>query len=107
MAKHGEGEVWFGKTCVKCEAPINYAQAAKGVIPGLCGKCTDEVRRQILAERRSSGQVPVWREEPPPRSFATGFLAGFLLALALVVAAGVVLWLRSPESGTALLKSLR
>lgn len=89
MAKHGEGEAWFGKTCSKCEAPINYAQAAKGAIPGLCGKCTDDVRRQILAERRS-GQHRAWTDAPRSSRFLLGFVVGLFVAAA--AAAGLLFW---------------
>src|SRR5262245_10672666 len=87
MAKHGEGQAWFGKTCAKCEAPLNYAQAAKGAIPGLCGKCTDEVRRRILGEarqpsgrfRRAEGFDDGGGRGAP---FALGLVAGLIIAAA-------------------------
>lgn len=51
MAKQAEEkQPWYGKTCARCDAPLNYAQAAKGVLPGYCGRCTDAVRRMFQEE---------------------------------------------------------
>lgn len=54
-----EEKPWFGKRCAKCDSPLNYAQAAKALVPGLCGKCVDEVRREIKREMANEGAVVV------------------------------------------------
>jgi hypothetical protein len=54
-----EEKPWFGKRCARCDSPLNYAQAAKALVPGLCGKCVDEVRREIKRELVNEGAVVI------------------------------------------------
>jgi hypothetical protein len=87
-----EKKPWYGKTCARCDAPINYAQAKKGAIPGYCGKCTDEVRRKILLESGGGGGGAAQASEPVPARrgvgarVAGGIIAGIFLGFAAAVA---------------------
>ncbi len=92
MAKHGEGAAWYGKTCIKCEAPINYAQAKAGLMPGYCGRCTDEVRRAVEAEvgrRRGGASGLFFRLSEDDAGAATRRVrAGFVLLLGAALGFG-------------------
>ena len=80
-------EPWYGKTCVKCDAPINYAFAAKGPLPGYCGKCTDEARRLFQGEVQQPSKVsrirPVFFERPAKTgvSVLVGLVLGLLIGI--------------------------
>lgn len=91
MAKHSEGQAWYGKTCIKCEAPVNYAQAKAGLMPGYCGRCTDEVRRAVEAEvgKRRGGASGLWRiVRDPPGTAASRVRAGFVFLLGAALGFG-------------------
>ncbi len=98
-ASEKERKPWYGKTCAKCDAPLNYAQAAKGMIPGLCGKCTDEVRRRIVAEARGGREGRPEADSVPrePRLRAGPLLAAIAIGLLLGFAAAVAAAAFAPE----------
>ena len=83
-----EEKPWFGKRCAKCDSPLNYAQAAKALVPGLCGKCVDEVRREIKREMANEGAVVLSGRgggSGGGKLFA-GIVVGLLLGIAGAVA---------------------
>lgn len=80
---------WFGKRCASCDAPLNYAQASRGLIPGLCGKCTDEAKRSLRDELRrelANDKAVVVSGGGGGRSGGGGL--GLGLAVGLVLGAG-------------------
>ena len=96
MYKKEKEKPWYGKTCEKCDEPINWAYAAKGPIPGWCGKCVAKVRLKFKAElkRELRGEkgdqkfeqvVDPTRRIPKRTTWLTiGWVLGILMALALI-----------------------
>jgi len=96
MAKQPEGQPWYGKTCARCGAPINYAYAKSGPLPGYCGKCTDEVRRALFGEARAERDVQaiaVAEASSPgrPLRLLAAVLAGAILGAAATLAVAAFL----------------
>lgn len=106
-----EEKPWFGKRCARCEAAINYAQAAKGVIPGLCGKCTDETRRLLREELRreiaSENPVVLARGARGAGGGGGKLVAGIVTGLLLGLGAGVATAAYAPEHWGKLVSALK
>jgi hypothetical protein len=101
-----ETKPWYGKTCLRCEAPINYAYAAKGPLPGYCGRCTDEVRRVLFSEAKAEieKQAAGHPGRARPRGDAGGaggrggaIFIGLVVGVILGLAAAIVVGALAPE----------